>query len=60
MSKRLFALISVLVAASMLLTACGGGGGQAYQCTDKIGCVTIGPKDPIHIAYLLAMLAARS
>jgi len=58
MSKRLLVLISVLVTASMLLAACGGGGGggaQAFQCTDKIGCVTIGPSDPIHIAYLLVV-----
>ncbi len=23
----------------------------AYNCTDKLGCVTIGPSDPVHIAY---------
>src|SRR5574341_84165 len=53
MSKSLFVLISVLIAASMLLAACGGGGGApaAYTCTDKIGCVTIAPGDPIHIAF---------
>jgi len=26
-----------------------------YTCTDPIGCVKIGPSDPIHIAYLLAI-----
>ena len=26
-----------------------------YTCTDSIGCVTIGPSDPIHIAYLLVV-----
>src|SRR5574341_862063 len=53
MSKRLFVFFSVLIAASMLLAACGGGGGApaAYTCTDKIGCVTIAPGDPIHIAF---------
>ena len=53
MSKRLLVLLSVLVATSMLLAACGGGGAAA--CTDKIGCVNIGPSDPIHIAYLLVV-----
>ncbi len=27
----------------------------AFTCTDKIGCVTIAPTDPIHIAYLLVV-----
>ncbi len=26
-----------------------------YTCTDPIGCVKIGPTDPIHIAYLLVV-----
>jgi len=73
MSKRLFVVISMLVAASMLLAACGPTTAPtaptaapatqapatqapaAFQCTDKIGCVTIGPTDPIHIAYLLVV-----
>jgi branched-chain amino acid transport system substrate-binding protein len=50
MSKRLTVLFSVLVLASLLLAACGGGG-AAYECTDPLGCVKIGPSDPIHIAY---------
>ena len=54
MSKRLFVLLAVLVSASMMLAACGGGP-AAYTCTDKIGCVTIAPTDPIHIAYLLVV-----
>ena len=27
----------------------------AYTCTDSIGCLRIGPADPIHIAYLLVV-----
>jgi branched-chain amino acid transport system substrate-binding protein len=38
----------------MLLTACGPAA-STYTCTDKIGCVTIAPTDPIHIAYLLVV-----
>jgi branched-chain amino acid transport system substrate-binding protein len=55
MSKRLFLLISILVASSMLLAACGAPAAPAAACTDKIGCVKIGPNDPIHIAYLLVV-----
>lgn len=48
--KRLFSLISLLVLASMVLAACGGGA-AAYECTDALGCVTIGPDEPVHVAY---------
>lgn len=52
MNKRLFALLSVLVLASMMLAACGGGpAASTYECTDALGCVTIGPSEPVHIAY---------
>lgn len=57
MTKRLFALFSVLVIASMALAACGSPAAPAtqapaaYTCTDSLGCVTIGPSDPVHIAY---------
>ncbi len=44
----------LLVVASLALAGCGGGG-AAYECTDAIGCVTIGPGEPIHIAYLLVV-----
>jgi len=29
--------------------------GIPYTCTDPIGCIKIGPTDPIHIAYLLVV-----
>jgi branched-chain amino acid transport system substrate-binding protein len=54
MSKRIFALLSVLVLAGMLLAACGPkptAAPAAYECTDPLGCVKIGPTEPIHIAY---------
>jgi branched-chain amino acid transport system substrate-binding protein len=43
----------------MLLTACGPTA-PAYTCTDSIGCVKIGPTDPIHIAYLLVVSGANA
>ncbi len=54
MSKRLFTVLSLLVLASMVLVACGPKA-KAFECTDAIGCVDIGPTDPIHIAYLLVV-----
>jgi branched-chain amino acid transport system substrate-binding protein len=52
MFKRLFVAFSLLIVASMLLTACGP---KPYVCTDALGCVDIGPSDPIHIAYALVI-----
>ncbi len=54
MTKRLLVLFSVLMIASMILAACGPTS-AAYTCTDSIGCLTIAPKDPVHIAYLLVV-----
>ena len=52
MNKRLLALLSVLVLASMVLAACGTGPvASTYECTDALGCVKIGPSEPVHIAY---------
>jgi branched-chain amino acid transport system substrate-binding protein len=59
MSKRLFALLALLMVASMVLAACGPKQ-SAYECTDPIGCVDIGPNDPIHIAYALTISGATS
>jgi branched-chain amino acid transport system substrate-binding protein len=58
MNKRLLALLSLLVIASMALAACGGGGAAAYECTDALGCVTVAAGDPIHIAYALTVSGA--
>ncbi len=76
MNKRLLALLSLLVIASMALAACGGAPATEevaateapteamteapteaamFECTDAIGCVTIAPGDPIHIAYALTV-----
>ncbi len=65
MSKRLFIIVSLLMIASMVLASCTTTATTApevttapsgpYTCTDPIGCVEIGPTDPIHIAYLLVV-----
>jgi branched-chain amino acid transport system substrate-binding protein len=54
MFKRLSLAISLIAILGMVLTACGPKA-AAYTCTDSIGCVTIGPNDPIHIAYMLVV-----
>ncbi len=54
MSKRLFVFVSLIMIASMVLSACGQAA-STYTCKDSIGCVKIGPTDPIHIAYLLVV-----
>ena len=54
MFKRLTIVISAIAILGMVLTACGPAA-PTYTCTDSIGCVKIGPTDPIHIAYLLVI-----
>ena len=54
MSKRLFTLLSILMLASFVLSACGPKAG-APECTDPLGCVTIAPGEPIHIAWIQAV-----
>jgi len=54
MSKRLFVIVSVLVLASFILAACGPST-PAYECKDALGCVTIKPGEPVHIAYGLVV-----
>jgi branched-chain amino acid transport system substrate-binding protein len=70
MSKRLLYVISVVIIATMVLGACATATTSApsstqastgpYTCTDPIGCVKIGPTDPIHIAYLLVVAGPNS
>ena len=50
---RTLKLTSLLVLAALVLSACGGGVAPAakFVCSDKLGCVDVGPNDPIHIAY---------
>ena len=59
MFKRLSIVISAIAVLGMILTACGPAA-STYTCTDTIGCVTIAPTDPIHIAYLLSVTGANA
>ncbi|MFC2053997.1 branched-chain amino acid ABC transporter substrate-binding protein [Chloroflexota bacterium] len=55
MSKRILSLLAALVITGMILSACGG---QAYECTDEVGCVDIAPDEPLHIASMLTISGA--
>ena len=59
MIKKLSFVLTTLAVLAMVLTACGPKA-AAYTCTDSIGCVKIGPTDPVHIAYLLVVAGPNS
>lgn len=52
MTKRLFTIVSFFAILAMVLSACGP---KPFECADAIGCVTIAPGDPVHIAYMLVV-----
>ena len=45
-------LLLILLAAGLLLVACGG---ESLECTDEIGCVEIAPDEPILLASSLVI-----
>lgn len=51
--KKIFALLALLVLVSTMALACAPK--AKFQCTDKIGCVDIGPNEPIRIAYSMVV-----
>ncbi len=56
MNKKLFALIALLVVATLALSACAPK--EEFVCDDPIGCVDIAPDEPVHIAYMLTISGA--
>ena len=54
MSKKIAPLMGLLVIAGLLLAACQPAAAP-FECTDTIGCVTIAPGDPIHIAWAMVV-----
>jgi branched-chain amino acid transport system substrate-binding protein len=56
--KRLLFLLSLLVLLALTLAACTGG--SDLECTDELGCVEIGPDDPIKIASALVITGANA
>jgi len=53
MNKRLFIIVSIIMISSMVLGACASA--KPYECTDPLGCVTVAPTDPVHIAYAMVI-----
>ena len=51
--KRTTLLLVLVAVFVMALSACGGD--EALECTDTIGCVEIGPDDPILLASSLVI-----
>jgi branched-chain amino acid transport system substrate-binding protein len=54
MSKRLLFVFTVLMVATMALSACGPKV-TAYECTDALGCVTVAAGEPVHLAYAMVI-----
>jgi branched-chain amino acid transport system substrate-binding protein len=50
--KRTILFIVLLSGLALILAACGG---QAFECTDALGCVTYAPDEPIRIASALVI-----
>ncbi len=55
--KKTFAILTVLIILTTVLSACGIGGAK-FECTDPIGCVDIAPGDPVRIGYALVLSGA--
>jgi branched-chain amino acid transport system substrate-binding protein len=53
-NMRTFKIVSLIVLASMILSACGGGA-TAVTCEDAKGCVTIKAGEPVKIAYMFVV-----
>ena len=55
---RTFRIASLLVLITLIVSACAPAAKPAakpFECTDAIGCVDIGPTDPVHISYILVI-----
>jgi branched-chain amino acid transport system substrate-binding protein len=55
--KRYVYYIVLLMATAFILSACQPRA-AGFECTDAVGCVSIAPNDPIHIAYMLTISGA--
>ncbi len=51
--KVLFVLLAI-AAIALLAVACQPAAPK-FECKDKLGCIDIGPNDPIHIAYAMVV-----
>lgn len=49
MKTKVFFFVVLIVALAVVVSGCQQA--PKYECKDKLGCIDIGPNDPIHIAY---------
>jgi branched-chain amino acid transport system substrate-binding protein len=54
MNKRFIVLLSPSLFTLLVLNACTQKP-AAFECLDALGCVTIAPDQPVHLAYILAL-----
>jgi branched-chain amino acid transport system substrate-binding protein len=54
MSKRTPAALALLLTSSLVLAACRPAA-QPFTCNDAIGCLTVAPGAPLHVAYALVI-----
>ena len=57
MSRRTLTVLLTVAGAALVLAACAP---KAFVCEDAIGCVTVAPGDPIHIAWIQTVSGATS
>src|SRR5689334_9871968 len=57
MSQRTPAALALLLISSLVLAACRPST-PPFTCTDTIGCLTIAPGAPVHIAYAMVISGA--
>ncbi len=57
MSQRIRAALALLLLASLALAACRPAA-SPFVCNDSIGCLTVAPGAPVHIAYALVISGA--
>ncbi len=50
MKTKVFLFVALVVALAFVASACAPAAPK-FECKDKLGCIDIGPNDPIHIAY---------
>jgi branched-chain amino acid transport system substrate-binding protein len=50
MKTKVFFFVALIVALALAVSACQPAAPK-FECKDKLGCIDIGPNDPIHIAY---------
>src|SRR5436190_16158628 len=57
MSQRTRLALALLLTGSLVLAACRPAAAP-FVCSDSIGCLTVAPGAPIHIAYALVISGA--